>query len=79
MRASIAKAAPDFSSALTQRGVRLHLYGKRGARRGRKMGHLSAIGSTPAEALRIARDAGARVGAYTEDPPASLRALGLDA
>lgn len=73
------RGAPDFSSALTQSGVRLHLYGKRGARRGRKMGHLSAIGATPAEALRVAREAGARVGAHTEDPPAPLRALGLDA
>lgn len=71
--------APDFSPALQSSGVRLHLYGKHGARRGRKMGHLSAIGSTPAEALRRVREAGARVGATTEAPPLSLRALGLDA
>ena len=71
--------APDFGAALTASGVRLHLYGKRGARRGRKMGHLSAIGATPSEALRVARDAGAKVGASTEAPPPSLRALGLDA
>ena len=71
--------APDFAAALTGGGVRLHLYGKRGARRGRKMGHLSAIGASPAEALRAARDAGSRVGAVTEAPPASLRDLGLDA
>jgi 5-(carboxyamino)imidazole ribonucleotide synthase len=70
--------APDFGAALTSTGVRLHLYGKRGARKGRKMGHLSAIGGSPAEALRIARAAGARVGAVTEAPPDSLRALGLD-
>jgi 5-(carboxyamino)imidazole ribonucleotide synthase len=72
-------AAPDFGAALAGRGVRLHLYGKHGARRGRKMGHLSAIGSSAAEALRIAREAGARVGAVTESPPASLRSLGFDA
>lgn len=71
--------SPDFAAALTGSGVRLHLYGKRGARRGRKMGHLSAIGASPAEALRAARDAGSRVGALTEAPPASLRDLGLDA
>ena len=71
--------APDFSAALTASGVRLHLYGKRGARKGRKMGHLSAIGGSAAEALRVAREAGARVGAVTEAPPDSLRALGLDA
>ena len=72
-------AAPDFGAALAGRGVRLHLYGKHGARRGRKMGHLSAIGPSAAEALRAARDAGAQVGAVTEAPPASLRSLGLDA
>ncbi len=32
--------APPFESALSKPGVRLHLYGKRGARVGRKMGHL---------------------------------------
>ena len=43
--------SPRFEAALAHSGVRLHLYGKRGARPGRKMGHLSATGSTPAEAL----------------------------
>jgi 5-(carboxyamino)imidazole ribonucleotide synthase len=37
---------PDFARALTLPGVRLHLYGKRDARAGRKMGHLSAVGAT---------------------------------
>ena len=37
--------------ALAQPGVRLHLYGKRGARAGRKMGHLSATGDTAEDAL----------------------------
>ncbi|MEX2180794.1 MAG: 5-(carboxyamino)imidazole ribonucleotide synthase [Gemmatimonadaceae bacterium] len=44
-------AAPDFTRALAIPGVRVHLYGKREARRGRKMGHLSADGATPEEAL----------------------------
>jgi 5-(carboxyamino)imidazole ribonucleotide synthase len=43
--------SPPFAVALAHPGVRLHLYGKRGARPGRKMGHLSATGATPAEAL----------------------------
>jgi 5-(carboxyamino)imidazole ribonucleotide synthase len=43
--------SPPFAAALAHPGVRLHLYGKRGARPGRKMGHLSATGATPAEAL----------------------------
>ena len=43
--------APNFARALRDSAVRLHLYGKRDARPGRKMGHLSATGSTPAEAV----------------------------
>lgn len=43
--------APDFAAALTVPGVRLHLYEKNAARRGRKMGHLSAVGATADEAL----------------------------
>jgi 5-(carboxyamino)imidazole ribonucleotide synthase len=42
---------PDAAAALSVPGVRLHLYGKREARAGRKMGHLSAVGTTPQEAL----------------------------
>jgi 5-(carboxyamino)imidazole ribonucleotide synthase len=49
---------PDFAAALGVGGTRLFLYGKRGARAGRKMGHLAAIGATPAEALaRVQRAA----------------------
>ncbi|MDB4908600.1 MAG: phosphoribosylaminoimidazole carboxylase [Gemmatimonadetes bacterium] len=43
--------APDWSRALAVEDVRLHLYGKRGPRAGRKMGHLSATGRTGDEAL----------------------------
>ena len=43
--------APAFDAALAVEGVRVHLYGKRVARPGRKMGHLSAIGATPEEAI----------------------------
>jgi 5-(carboxyamino)imidazole ribonucleotide synthase len=45
------RGSPRFDAALSHSGVRLHLYGKRGARAGRKMGHLSATGATPTEAL----------------------------
>ena len=48
---------PDLAAALALPGVRLHLYGKTDARPGRKMGHLSAIGATPAEAIAQARRA----------------------
>ena len=43
--------APDTTHALNVPGTRLHLYGKAGARAGRKMGHLSAIGADAQEAL----------------------------
>jgi 5-(carboxyamino)imidazole ribonucleotide synthase len=49
--------APPFERALRLSGVRLHLYGKKGARPGRKMGHLSAIGDSPEVALARAREA----------------------
>ncbi|ATB27348.1 5-(carboxyamino)imidazole ribonucleotide synthase [Melittangium boletus] len=54
------EGGPRFESVLAMPGVRLHLYGKREARKGRKMGHLSAVGSTPEEALariKAAREA----------------------
>ena len=42
---------PAFDRALAIPGVRLHLYEKSVPRPGRKMGHLSAIGDTPQEAV----------------------------
>ena len=42
---------PDFAAALAVPGVRIHLYEKHTPRAGRKMGHLSATGSTAEEAL----------------------------
>lgn len=49
--------ALNVSAALRIPGVRLHLYGKQSARAGRKMGHLSAVGGTPNDALASAREA----------------------
>jgi 5-(carboxyamino)imidazole ribonucleotide synthase len=43
---------PRFDKALAVPGVRLHLYEKHSPRRGRKMGHLSAVGATPEEAVQ---------------------------
>ena len=34
---------PDWSGVLAVPGVKLHLYGKREARRGRKMGHVTRV------------------------------------
>jgi 5-(carboxyamino)imidazole ribonucleotide synthase len=48
---------PDFAAALAVPGVRLHLYEKQVPKPGRKMGHLSAIGATPQEAVERVREA----------------------
>ena len=45
---------PAWHAALGLPGVSLHLYGKAQARPGRKMGHLTAIARSPAEALERA-------------------------
>lgn len=44
---------PHFDRALAVPGVRLHLYEKLRPRPGRKMGHLSAVGRTPEEAVEL--------------------------
>ena len=43
-------AAPPWHEALAIPNVKLHLYGKREARPGRKMGHLTALAASAAEA-----------------------------
>ncbi len=50
-------AAPDYIAALSVPGVRLHLYGKKSARPGRKMGHLSGTGADYTHALIRTLDA----------------------
>ena len=51
---------PNWQAALAMPNITLHLYGKAEARPGRKMGHLTALAETPAEAAEralAARDA----------------------
>jgi 5-(carboxyamino)imidazole ribonucleotide synthase len=51
---------PDWRAAAAFPNVKLHLYGKTEARKGRKMGHLTALAHSPEEAARsalAARDA----------------------
>jgi 5-(carboxyamino)imidazole ribonucleotide synthase len=48
---------PHFERALALPGVRLHLYGKREARPGRKMGHLTVTASSAAAARGLALEA----------------------
>ncbi|MDZ7707406.1 MAG: 5-(carboxyamino)imidazole ribonucleotide synthase [Trueperaceae bacterium] len=43
---------PDWPAALSVEGATLHLYGKLEARPGRKMGHLTAVAATSADAER---------------------------
>jgi 5-(carboxyamino)imidazole ribonucleotide synthase len=57
------EGGPKFEAVLAMPGVRLHLYGKREARKGRKMGHLSAVGSTPEEAVARVKTARKVLGA----------------
>jgi 5-(carboxyamino)imidazole ribonucleotide synthase len=52
---------PPFERIFREPGIRLHLYGKRTARAGRKMGHLSATGATPQEALTRVNEAFAKL------------------
>jgi 5-(carboxyamino)imidazole ribonucleotide synthase len=48
---------PNWAAALEVEGTHLHLYGKREARPGRKMGHITALGQTREEALARALQA----------------------
>ena len=48
---------PNWSAAIAYPDVKLHLYGKTQPRPGRKMGHLTATASTPAEAVKTVRSA----------------------
>ena len=48
---------PDWAGALAMPGVSLHLYGKKEARVGRKMGHINVVADTVEDALYIATEA----------------------
>jgi len=52
---------PDWAAALAVPDVKLHLYGKRTPRPGRKMGHLTALAATADEAKALVLDARARL------------------
>jgi 5-(carboxyamino)imidazole ribonucleotide synthase len=52
---------PDFAAALAVPQSRLFLYGKQGARPGRKMGHLAAAAETPQQALQRVQEAASRL------------------
>ena len=53
---------PPWADVLALPGAHLHLYGKRDAKRGRKMGHLNITGATPEAARATALQAAAVLG-----------------
>ena len=60
------RAEPPWRDVLAVAGAKLHLYGKREPRIGRKMGHVTCLGATLAEALRRAA---AAAGVLGIEPP----------
>jgi 5-(carboxyamino)imidazole ribonucleotide synthase len=56
------EVSPPWASVLALPGVHLHLYGKVGARRGRKMGHLTVTAADAAAARAVASEVAARLG-----------------
>jgi 5-(carboxyamino)imidazole ribonucleotide synthase len=67
---------PNWAAACAFPGVNLHLYGKLEARPGRKMGHLTAVAGSVAEAERLALAAREAV---SRQPTADSRRLTLKA
>jgi 5-(carboxyamino)imidazole ribonucleotide synthase len=62
---------PNWAGMCELANVKLHLYGKREPRPGRKMGHLTALASDPEIALRDVLAARDRLGA---ERPAACKA-----
>jgi 5-(carboxyamino)imidazole ribonucleotide synthase len=53
---------PDWQKLLAVPNLKLHLYGKRHAKPGRKMGHFTVLGADPTETLNTAMAARAAIG-----------------
>lgn len=60
-----ANGEPNWAAALTDTNVKIHLYGKMEPRKGRKMGHLTAVADTASEAAKIVRAARERLNPAT--------------
>ena len=56
-----AKGEPDWTAVLRDPHIKLHLYGKKEARPGRKMGHLTALGESVVEVEKRVREARERL------------------
>ena len=57
---------PAWEKVLSEPGVHLHLYGKRQAETGRKMGHLTVLADSPQQAVEQVRSARESLGARRE-------------
>jgi len=66
-----ADGAPDWTPALAEPGLRLHLYGKGQSRPGRKMGHFTVVDADIAQAERRARSVRERLGRQTASRPSA--------
>ncbi|MEO8192184.1 MAG: 5-(carboxyamino)imidazole ribonucleotide synthase [Acidobacteriota bacterium] len=64
-----ANGEPDWRAACAQPEAKLHLYGKSEPRPGRKMGHITALGDSPAEALARALEARRRLTRQPTEAP----------
>jgi 5-(carboxyamino)imidazole ribonucleotide synthase len=56
------ESTPPWNEVLALPGAHLHLYGKRSARRGRKMGHLTITGPNAAQVRGVALQAAGVLG-----------------
>jgi len=68
-RGSDTPREPDWAGVLAVPGAKLHLYGKRDARRGRKMGHVTCVAPTVAQARLDAGRVAAVLGMPGADAP----------
>ena len=66
-----ASGEPDWAAAAAFPDVKLHLYGKTSARPGRKMGHLTALGTSADEAAQRVLAARAALAAGAANAPLS--------
>jgi 5-(carboxyamino)imidazole ribonucleotide synthase len=69
-----ANGEPDWAAVLKHPGAHLHLYGKREARPGRKMGHVTVCEELASRALDVALEIRAALGIGTADESGALAA-----
>ena len=73
------RGEPNWDAACAFPGVKLHLYGKTEPRAGRKMGHLTAVAGTAAEAELLVTSARKALLPHRESAPSATPSLDRDA